>query len=592
MLDEQCSVDARKAWSAAVPVRSRADGKKHRATRLMHPVATPAKSVSLPSSFPLRAAALGALIAALMASSLLWILADRRVWPWDQAWYGEVALDLWYARHGGLLAWASACLHAMGAKPPLLVWIGQFLVPFSHVTGDVEPALLLLNVAVAFATLVLIPVTLAGIGVGWCARTAAVLLCAGASLFIGMTHQFMVEMLQCLTVAAALLLAARARRMFRVRTASLIVIIASAAALTKASGLLFVAPFLACAAVAALFKKSRDPHLATADLILGLAAPLCAALAVAWYLVNWNEMLAHVLSSTTGDGALLYGSPPAVAKLSFWSRALALAIAPGPWIGISVAVLSGWALARALVEFPRASAQEWIAAAIDSSTLLAATITATTMAVVLVYSLQANEETRLLAPLLPMLAVLLGWSLGRINQSWMSALVVLVLAANAALGHLFAHGSNFLDMAPSVWLTMVDRSGQDRSMLASVVAATCPLQAKWRYTIVGVEYPALNAHSAAFYSAKARRAAGYRCRYASLGYAETDAECAFARIFALDAAYVITVRPDAQPPDDAFNRVSRAVAARLATDARFTLVPAATDMAVVYGRAPGSASER
>jgi hypothetical protein len=87
---------------------------------------------------------------------------------------------------------------------------------------------------------------------------------------------------------------------------------------------------------------------------------------------------------------------------------------------------------------------------------------------------------------------------------------------------------------------------------------------------------------AAFYSAKARRPLGYRCYYTSLGYAETDSRRALARIFALDAAYVVTVRPDAQPPEDAFNRVSRAVAQMLAADPRFTLVPSDDGTVLIY----------
>jgi hypothetical protein len=71
-----------------------------------------------------------------------------------------------------------------------------------------------------------------------------------------------------------------------------------------------------------------------------------------------------------------------------------------------------------------------------------------------------------------------------------------------------------------------------------------------------------------------------------LGYAETDMQRAFARIFALDAAYVITVQPDAQPPGDAVNRVSRAVAQTLGNDSRFTPVPLGAETVLIYRRAP------
>jgi hypothetical protein len=35
--------------------------------------------------------------AILVVPSALWIWRDHTIWPWDQAWYGEVSVDLWYA---------------------------------------------------------------------------------------------------------------------------------------------------------------------------------------------------------------------------------------------------------------------------------------------------------------------------------------------------------------------------------------------------------------------------------------------------------------------------------------------------------------
>src|ERR1043165_4465227 len=97
-----------------------------------------------------------ALIAALLVSSVVWVCLDQRVWPWDQAWYGEATLDLWFARSQGAQAWLNAALHALGSKPPLLLWIAQFMLPLSRVTGDIESSFLLVNVAAAGATLAVV----------------------------------------------------------------------------------------------------------------------------------------------------------------------------------------------------------------------------------------------------------------------------------------------------------------------------------------------------------------------------------------------------------------------------------------------------
>jgi hypothetical protein len=439
----------------------------------MHPAAS-ANIIASRSVLGTRVGALAALIATLMTSSLVWILADRSVWPWDQAWYGEVALDLWHARHDGLSAWLSALVHAIGAKPPLLVWLGQFFIPLSALTGDIESSLLLLNVAAAFATLTLIASAAADLGVDWRGRTAAVLVCGGASLFIGMTHQFMVEMLQALGVAAALLLAARARRLPFIRTAALGVLVAGAAVLAKASSVLFVAPLLSYAVVTSLCERRNRSPVAPGDIALGLASAACAAAAVAWYMVNWRAMLAHAVASTTGDAALLYGSPPSLGKLSFWTNALAFALAPVPWIGLAILILVAAALAVALFQLPRRSKWRWLAAAIDDGTLLAMTLAATIVATLLVYSMQINEETRLITPLLPIAAVLVGWSLHRLDNRFVAGAVILFLAANAVVAHLFAHGFDPFHLHPSPWLKEVARSDEDRSTLTRVVAQTCP----------------------------------------------------------------------------------------------------------------------
>ena len=59
-----------------------------------------------------KAVAGGTRIAAivLLVPSVVWILHDVRVWPWDHAYYGSLALQICYALHDGPLAWLSAFL--------------------------------------------------------------------------------------------------------------------------------------------------------------------------------------------------------------------------------------------------------------------------------------------------------------------------------------------------------------------------------------------------------------------------------------------------------------------------------------------------
>jgi len=107
------------------------------------------------------------------------------VWPWDQAWYGEVSTDLFYLLTHAPHAWLSAMIGLMPSKPPLLCWLGQFFVPLAAVTGNVEASLLGFVVATQFATLVLVWVAAQGLAPDnrW-AAIAAVLLAGSAPLFV------------------------------------------------------------------------------------------------------------------------------------------------------------------------------------------------------------------------------------------------------------------------------------------------------------------------------------------------------------------------------------------------------------------------
>src|SRR3712207_1471671 len=90
---------------------------------------------------------LSSVVAALLLPSVNWIFKEQIVWPWDQAWYAEVALQLARAAQEGPRCWLKAMLYAVSSKPPLLQWSGQAVTPFAGLLGSYERAFLLVNVA-------------------------------------------------------------------------------------------------------------------------------------------------------------------------------------------------------------------------------------------------------------------------------------------------------------------------------------------------------------------------------------------------------------------------------------------------------------
>src|ERR1700694_4445853 len=95
-------------------------------------------------------------IGACLTSNFVWDLRDQKVWDWDPSAYAWSSLLLWNTTSLGLLSWLDAMAHALGGTPPLMVWLGQFFIPLRHLTGDVDPALLSVNLLTAGATLVLV----------------------------------------------------------------------------------------------------------------------------------------------------------------------------------------------------------------------------------------------------------------------------------------------------------------------------------------------------------------------------------------------------------------------------------------------------
>ncbi|POR47355.1 dolichyl-phosphate-mannose-protein mannosyltransferase [Bosea psychrotolerans] len=508
----------------------------------------------------------------LIGSSFLWVLRDTSVWPWDQAWYGEVALDLAQSRRGSGWEWLRASLAAFGSKPPLLAWVAQFFAPLSRWLGDVEPALLMVNVLAQLATLLLIARICARMGCGVLAQLAGVLAFGGSSLSLGLSHQFLTETLQMLSVAIMLDLIWKVERRAVASTILWGVLIMAFAMLVKASSFTFAIPFAAYCIVACVIRMdARQAARPVVVLLLALAAAVVCAACIGWYWVNWAPMTQHFRNATSNDIALAYGSVGTLgSKLSLWTQSLALALSPWPFVAVVIGAPIALAFAVSLANVVKAPRNQWPLLALDNGFLYAGALIGTIALTVLGLATQINEETRFLSPTLPMIAVLLGWALTVLRWRWLQLLALIAVACNAVYAVSFAHGYNPLGLQPSVWLKPVNLDADRKNLLARAVTESCSASRPNRYAIIGVEYPSFNGNSAAFFSAKQQRKTRYRCYYTSLGYAEADLDKALARIDSLDADYLITFTPDRQHDPDLFNRISSVVAERLSSDPRFT----------------------
>lgn len=518
------------------------------------------------------------LFAGLLAPSLIWIAQDRTVWPWDQAWYGEVSADLWFWMGHSLRRWVGEMAGGLSMKPPGVAWAGQFFVPLQHIFGSVEVSLLLSIVATQFVLLVI----LFCLGRRLClgsslAAVAGVTFAAGTSLFVGLSHQFFVEPLQAAAVVWVYYVAVEAPCWPGPRTATQLALAMVVGLLAKADTPLYcLLPFLY--AVALIWKKklSRAEFSAcwksrSFQVQAALLGPLAGATAL-WYWINIKPVWQHARDASSGEVALHYGSRDSwLHKLAEWWGLFDDSFLSPYVVWVFLAVLAGAGLLGILRRRRRSEPVR-----IEPISILSAL---QILLILVVLSQTITLEPRFLYSLLPGIAIVFMQLCAFLPARLLVAVVVacgtqwaVVNAEALAITDRLSHQSQWL-LTPGF-----DRARYDD--LTRVVSLTS--NASEHYNIVAVDSPWMNAYAADFFAAKNRLQTGVRSYYTSLGYAETDFGTAMRRIEKVRPRYVITIaEPFQVAPPDFLNIVSLPVLRDMRSDDRFSQVAFASQNGVL-----------
>lgn len=538
----------------------------------------------------------------LLLPSLLWILTDHRVWPWDQSWFGEVSADLWStAVRDSLAAWSRLMLHAIASKPPAVVWIGQAFAPLSAVLGW-EPALLLSILATQAASLVLFWVSVArlfgpgtpagwppGWPPGWIAATAGVLTLAASPLFIGMTNQYFAEPVQLLSVCLFLWIAVNRYAMGRLRLIAWLVLAAALGLAAKTTTPLYAFGFGLVALSGLVRRPAAEPVESRIVTAVLLAAALgMAALTVGWYVVNAEHTLRHALQSATGSVALHYGTVGDFStKLAFWLRSLKAALllpGAGPVAAVAVPallVLAAWRI-RSGRSAPAATPAIASSGPAMGPVVLAAVLQI--VAVLTAFSLNINEESRFLLPLFPSVALLVALAVAAAGRT-AGAAVAGLLALQWAVAHAMALGWIPVH-ADNPWLQAREVDGTRLATIERLAAATCPSSDAGRINLVGTEQPWLNAYTMSFLSARGRAQVGWRCYYTSLGYAQTDIDSAWERLQAMNINQIVMLDADLEAPGNFLNQINVPIRRRLEADQGILSKPFSDGITLFLRRQP------
>jgi hypothetical protein len=507
-------------------------------------------------------------IAVLLSPSLYWIAGDNQVWPWDMAWYGQVSAELWQALADSPSQWWAWMVSAFSIKAPGIAWFGQLFVPLGERLGSIEIGLLLSVILVQFGSLAL-TYRIAREQFSGSASLAflGVLLTAAAPLFVAMSHEYLTESHQLFAVTYFYWIAAVSQRLRRMQTAGHLLFATALALLAKASSPIYcVIP--GCIAIYDAFRRKEEPvsQPAPAEKLLLFAAIVVATATALWYAKNFTTLLEFVNIAASSDVALNYGKRDVfLNKLLYWLAAAQKSLAlPELIAAIALCMLAGIIVASIHMYQRRTLPRP------GRTSVLALAAASHIAAVLVLFSLNINEDPRYLLPLIPSLAIAFLWCMSFLQIQWLR----ISLLAAFAFQWAFVNAQALDLIAPSSrishWVRPMRTGLEKKNEVQRLTRFTCTPQTADRYHVAGIELPWLNANSLSFYMAKERLSSKVRCYYVSLGYAQKDVAKALARIDSLNISHYISLDAPAHPvPPDFVNQVSIPVLQKVQHDERF-----------------------
>jgi len=500
----------------------------------------------------------------LILPSISWIFFDNNVWSWDQAWYGEVSVNLYYKLTNSFLLWPKEMATAFGTKAPGIAWLGQFFVPLAKMTGSIDRSLLLSVVVTQFLSVVLIYKIVLQLTNKKAMAILGSLIMVSSSLFTAMGHQYLVESLQLLAITLFIFILINAKKWNRYEIILSLIFAISFALIVKITSPLYV--FLPGALVVwSLFKNPnkisiKEYFKKKKNIIYYILGLLFMFFVIGWYMVNWEAIFKFMRSVSSGSVAELYGvRAPFFQKFSFWLSSFQKSFFV-PIVMYFIFFILGVYLFQYMFLKKHKLFELPILISISSI-----------MLVLIFFSFQVNEETRYLLPILPYVVILICWLLYKISNKWINTAAIFLFSFQFIFVNGFTLGlikGNSQDI--NSWATVIRENNEQQKEMEAIVAQTCNSENANKTSIVGVEFPWLNANSVEYYATQQKILNDFQCYYTSLGYAESDTDKAINNVKQfIKPPYFITVSMDSFPAVDAFNAVSLPVMESIENDKNF-----------------------
>jgi len=520
------------------------------------------------------------LAAVLLIPSLIWISEDRRVWPWDQAWYAQLSTDLWYWLTHSPGRWLATMADGMDLKPPAIAWIGQFFVPLHRILGSTETALLVFIVITQFILLqILFCIGESFAPTSRLVPSVGVLFAAGGQLFAGLSHQYFVEPLQALAVAWVLLIAIRASDWPRHKIVLHLSASLALGELAKATTLAYcMLPVIYCVLV--VFRKRPGGDLSSAwksrlFRIQSLITVVVVLVGTAWYLRHVSSVLQHVRDATSGEIAAEYGNGgDFLTRFIVWIRLLAQAFLYPYLLWVCIAALAAAVFITYYnrANFERRGSRPWIVLL----SLLQIGL------VLLLSAVSISVDSRYDYAILPYISLLFMQLCAAFPRSILLVVLTMCGFQWAAVSYASLGDTRYLTNRAE-WLLLPHRDPTQYEELARIVQITS--DGPEHNNMIGIQEPWLNENSAAFFAAKHCLDTGRRTFYISAGYAQKDLAAALRRMEEYQTQYVIDLAEAFQPaPPNFLNLTALPLLQHIRADPRCKPEPFSTRNGIVLFR--------
>lgn len=483
---------------------------------------------------------------------LIWSLLDRRIWPWDQAWYGEESLNLYIQITSSPPTYLNSILNLFGAKAPAIALLGQFAAPLSYILPTPESALLVGLWMSGVLSLWAFNKSLNNLLItekNYLYAPAACIGLLSSPMFIGLHQHFFVEAYQLLAVCITIYIYSTIKTRSLLTNLILLGAVVCFGLLVKITTPFYQLPFL-FASVVSIWRHNQDLPKSLSLKVLGFSLPIYY-ITLSWYHKNFVSILTFAKNAAGKEIGSLYSSHNLFSdKIIFWIKHFFENITSLPsssLVGLILLIIIIWTYLNIRSKiFNKSIVRPYFYLLLILFVFFSLCF----------FASQQNEETRYLLPLLP--TFILGF-FGLLQSYKISPKVVLVFSLLALINNYLIVFGVFPKHIKNPWLKPIETNSESYENLMNLTLKICKTSS---INLVGLDLPNLNNHTLQFTWSKisllANRLAP-QCHFYPLGWAESKMDPVIERIRSVGPTAFISFPNDsfAKLESDPFNKVSQ-----------------------------------